>query len=267
MRESTLPCYNFKVDHPVLVPSNNGNGNRRNQDQTCTRQSPATTRQKETTQESDASSSINTVEIVSSNDILHAALRPFTILKYKTYSNYCMQNNISHMQPKIGELLDYFTHLYNSGASYSVFNSSKNALSHIVFLPPYSSISEHPQITKYFKGVFNLRPPTGKITFAWDIKLLFDYFNYKGENDQLSDKSLTQKLLILLLLLGGQRMNTVYFFTVDRMTVTDIGVTFSPNYVLKHSKPGKKLDSFHYRAYNNKKVMCCRLFKRIFEAS
>ena len=43
-------------------------------------------------------------------------------------------------------------------------------------------------------------------------------------------------------MLGGQRMNTVYFFTVDRMTVTDIGVTFSPNYVLRHSKPGKKLD-------------------------
>ena len=47
-------------------------------------------------------------------------------------------------------------------------------------------------------------------------------------------------------------MNTVYFFTVDRMTVTDIGVTFSPNHVLKHSKPGKKLNSFHYRAYHNK---------------
>ena len=51
----------------------------------------------------------------------------------------------------------------------------------------------------------------------------------------------------LLLLLGGQRMNIVYFFTVDKMTVTDTVVTFSPNHVLKHSKPGK-LDSFHYKA-------------------
>ena len=25
------------------------------------------------------------------------------------------------------------------------------------------------------------------------------------------------------------------------MTVTDIGITYSPNHVLKHSKPGKKL--------------------------
>ena len=76
----------------------------------------------------------------------------------------------------------------------------------------------------------------------------------------------TQKILILLSRLGDQRMNTVYFFIVDRMAVTDIEVTFSPNHDLKHSKPGKKLDSFHYRAYHNKKL-CCRLFKRKFEAS
>ena len=127
----------------------------------------------------------------------------------------------------------------------------------LCFLPPYLSISEHPQIIKYFKGVYNLRPPTQKITFVWAVQILFDYFNHKGENDQLSDKCLTHKRLILPLLLGGPKMNT--FFTADRMTVTDIGVAFSPNHVLKQPKPGKKLSSFHYRAYHNKKL-CCRLF-------
>ena len=67
-------------------------------------------------------------------------------------------------------------------------------------------------------------------------------------------KVFTQKLLILLSRLGGQRMSTVYFFTLDRMTVTDIEVTFSPNHCLKYSKPGKTLDSFHYRAYHSKKL-------------
>ena len=126
------------------------------------------------TPESDLSC-INAVEIVSSNDILQAALRASTVLKCKSYltkwNNYCMQNTISHIQPKINELLDYFTHLYNSGASYSVINSSKSALFHIVFLPPYASILEHPQIIKYFKGVYNLRPPAQKTTFVWDVKI------------------------------------------------------------------------------------------------
>ena len=156
------------------------------------------------------------MEIESFNDILQAALRPSIILKYKTYqtkwNNYCMQNNISHIQPKISESLDFFTHLYNSAPSYSVLNSSKSAPAHIVFLPSYSSTLEHPQIMKYFKGVCNLRPPTRKVTFVWNVKILFDYFNHKGENNQLSDKVLRQKLLMLLLLLGDQRMN-IYIFS------------------------------------------------------
>ena len=55
------------MDLPVLVPSNNGNGNYRNHDQTCTKQPPVTTRHKESTpitQESGPSSSTDTVEIV-----------------------------------------------------------------------------------------------------------------------------------------------------------------------------------------------------------
>ena len=38
------------------------------------------------------------------------------------------------------------------------------------------------------------------------------------------------------------------------MTVTDIVVTFWPNHILKHARPGKKLDNFRYRAYHNKKL-------------
>ena len=103
------------MDHPVVIPSNNGNDNQWNYDQTYTKKPPATTRQKEsalTTQESDPSSSIDTVEIVGSNNILQAALRLSTIPKYKTYqrkwNNYCNQNNISYVQLKTSELLDYF---------------------------------------------------------------------------------------------------------------------------------------------------------------
>ena len=49
-------------------------------------------------------------------------------------------------------------------------------------------------------------------------------------------------------------MNTVYFFTVNTMTVAYIGVTCLPYHVLKNLKPGKKLDNFYYRAYHNKKL-------------
>ena len=171
-----------------------------------------------------------------------------------------MQNNISYIQPI--KVLGYFDQLHNLGALYSVLNSCKGALSQIVFFPLNSSILEHLKIKKQFKGVYNLRLPTEKITFVWNVKILFDYFSHKRENDQLSDKSFTQKLLILLLLLIGQRMNTVYFHR-GIMTVTDMWVTFSCNLLFKHSESGKKLDSFPIQGISQQKVMCARLSKRM----
>ena len=175
-RQNPLHCYNSKMDHPALLPRNNGNGGQRNHDQTFTKQFLALTKDKESipiTQKFDPTSSINTAEIVSSNDILQATFRPSTILECKAYqtkwNNYCMQNNISHIQLKTSELLDFFNHLYSSGAFYSALKPSESALTHIAFLPPYSSILEHPQIIKYFKGVYNSRLPTQKLAFVWDV--------------------------------------------------------------------------------------------------
>ena len=55
-----------------------------NQDQTCTKQSPTTAIQKQTTfitQESDPSSRFNTMEIVNPNEILQAAIETITACK------------------------------------------------------------------------------------------------------------------------------------------------------------------------------------------
>ena len=99
-------------------------------------------------------------------------------------------------------------------------------------------------------GVHNLRPPKPKLDFIWDVSIVFRHIECP-DNTVLSDKLLTHKLLILLLLLGGQRMNTIKSFHIDRMFLTDISVTFCPANVLKHSRKSKKMDTFLYRAYIN----------------
>ena len=102
--------------------------------------------------------------------------------------------------------------------------------------------------------MFNLRPPRPKLQFVWDVKIVFSYLEEKGLNNILPDKILSQKLLILLLLLGGQRMNTVFNFEVDNMFINTECAIFSPNKVLKHSKPGRKLDQFTYRSFPRKEL-------------
>ena len=87
-----------------------------------------------------------------------------------------------------------------------------------------------------------------------DVKIVFNYLEEKSLNKNLPDKILSQKLLILLLLLDGQRMNTVFNFKVDNMLINTECAIFSPNKVLKHSKPERKLDQFTYRSFPQKEL-------------
>ena len=65
--------------------------------------------------------------------------------------------------------------------------------------------------------LFNFRPPKPKLSFAWDMDILFRYFKQQGDNNSLSEKLLTQKLLVLLLLLGVHRVSTGKLFSVSNM--------------------------------------------------
>ena len=166
------------------------------------------------------------------------------------WKEYCAEKNIVYESPTIEQFLSFFTELSNQGGSHSVLIYAKSAVAHVLKMR-YQHISQHPLVIKYFKGSFNLRPPLPKISFVWDVQIMFEYFRSLGDNRQISGKRLSQKLLILLLLLGGQRLNSVFHFTIDRMIKSKTSVTFSPEHVLKHSKPGRKLDVFEYRAYSD----------------
>ena len=49
-------------------------------------------------------------------------------------------------------------------------------------------------------------------------------------------------------------MNTVFNFEVDNLFVNTECAIFSPNKILKRSKPGRKLDQFTYRSFPQKEL-------------
>ena len=111
--------------------------------------------------------------------------------------------------PTAEQSLNIFTELFNQGVSHSVLISAKFAAAHVLRME-YQHIPQHPSVIKYFRTSFNLRLPLPKLSFVCDVQIMFEYFRNLEENSQISDKNLSQKFLILLLLLGGQRLN-IYF--------------------------------------------------------
>ena len=63
------------------------------------------------------------------------------------------------------------------------------------------------------KGIFNLRPALPRQFAVWDPDIVLDYFsNLKYD---LSLKDLSEKLVILLCLLSGQRDQTVKTLNIN----------------------------------------------------
>lgn len=144
--------------------------------------------------------------------------------------------------------------MFDRGCAYSTINSAKCAIATIVHIPPYSSINKHPVIKQYMTGIFNLKPPKPKLSFVWDVDILFRYFEQLGNNNSLPIEILTQKLVTLLLLLGAQRLSTIKLFSVDYMVLNNLSATFIPTAVVKQSREGTPLDKFEYRAYSDDKL-------------
>ena len=102
-------------------------------------------------------------------------------------------------------VIDFLSAMFEKGHAYSIITRAKCAIATITHIPPYKSLNKHPLINKYMTGIFNLRPPKPKLSFAWAVNILFRYFEQQGDNCLLSDITLTQKLVILLLLLETQQ--------------------------------------------------------------
>ena len=64
-----------------------------------------------------------------------------------------------------------------------------------------------------------------------------------------SDMNLTRKLVCLLMLLSGSRVNSISHLKISNMYLTDTECTFVFDYVLKHSRPYFKEKPLVFRAF------------------
>ena len=124
---------------------------------------------------------------------------------------------------------------------------------------PYQSLNDRPFIEKFITGVYNLKPPTRKRGFVWDVSIIFGCFENCGPNGEFSEKVLMLFQVLFLLLLGGKRTQFLLTFHIVKMMINDISVSFVTTQLLKQSRKGSKQDRFKYDTYEklNLCVIAC----------
>ena len=100
-------------------------------------------------------------------------------------------------------------------------------------------------MSKFCRGVFQLRPNLPRYAFTWDIKQLFDYC-----------RSLTLKLGTILALLMSQRAQTIHSLNTEYMKKESDKITFLFPTLLKNSRPGHHLKPIPIKSYQLDKKLC-----------
>ena len=128
----------------------------------------------------------------------------------KQWSGFCSGRDIDPMHPTVPQTIEFLQTLYESGHSYSAFNTARSALSTFIITSNGNPIGTHPLIRRYLKGVYNLRPSLPKYQFIWDVNIVLQYLNTFPATANLSMEKLTYKLVMLIALITGQQCQTIH---------------------------------------------------------
>jgi hypothetical protein len=103
----------------------------------------------------------------------------------------------------MNQALSFLRMLFQQGLSYSTINTARLALSTIICLPDGQVFGSHHIVVGFMKGIFELRKPKPKYKSIWDVSVVLKYLG------TFSLKNLTLKLVMLMLLVTGQRGQTI----------------------------------------------------------
>ena len=119
-------------------------------------------------------------------------------LVLRKWEKFCTKRGSDPYNTNVNNILEFLTELYEKGNKYSSICSARSALATVVKIDSYSSISDHPLVSQFVKGVYNLHPPFPRYTHTWDVNKVLTYIVNMPDNSELTFKQLTQKLVILL---------------------------------------------------------------------
>ena len=129
-------------------------------------------------------------------DVLAQSVRPGTSSQcnscWQYFVNWCVIRETDPAEAALAEVLEFLNHLFRErGLAYRAINCYRSAISSL-HVPIYrSNVGKHPLVSRFLKGVFNLRPLLPKYTFFWDVKTVLDHLSSWNSSKMLDLKQLS----------------------------------------------------------------------------
>ena len=110
--------------------------------------------------------------------------------------------------------MDYLSYFFDLGYEYRTVGCRRSAISAYHEYVDNKPVGQHPHICALLKGVFNEHPPQPRYVFIWDIQTVWDFIKCQWSGCDLSNKVLTHKLVILIVLSSASRASAIHHLDV-----------------------------------------------------
>ena len=145
---------------------------------------------------------------------------------WKEWHSWFLSRQVYSFRPTLADITGFLAHSFDEGLKYRTLNTYRSALSGV--LPPIGGfpIGQHPLVVRLLKGVLNLRPAMPRYQQSCHVDTVLTYLQTLPNNEDLSLRSLTQKLAILLVITAPKRSSELKFLDLRFMRILLEGAEF-----------------------------------------
>lgn len=109
--------------------------------------------------------------------------------------------------------MEFLTEEYSKGSSFSSLNGYRSAIG-LLYSP---DLAEDPLLKRFFNAVSKERPPLPRYEVTWAPNLVLDELKQWGPNEELALDKLSWKLILLLALVTGHRVQTFSLIKIQNI--------------------------------------------------
>jgi len=195
-----------------------------------------------------------------SAEFLISSLSSSSIKQYdvhlKEWISYCSKETISPYKFNIEELLNYLQQQFDKGLSYSSLNTCRSALSLISQDVDGYPIGQHPITKRFMKAVYKKRPNNVKYKSLWDPSPVLQFLEQMFPLETLTLEKLTLKLVVLLSLATGHRVQTFSQMKINDVHAHKEGIEVFISSLIKSSGPKSQQPCLYLPYFQEKPALC-----------
>ena len=176
------------------------------------------------------------------SELLVASWRDSTKSAYnscwKHWASWCNEQQIDPFCAPVENIANFLSSLFEKGYEYRTVNSYRSSISAFHSEVNGQKVGQLPLIKQIMKGVFNSRPPMPRYEETWDVNVILKHLESKGENKDLSLKSLSYKTIMLVALTSASRVSELQKIDLKYMKCSQEEITFTIAELTKTRKVG-----------------------------